>query len=153
MPKRSLRLLGLLLLVACATTGVTRLVHRDDGPPGLVVVVDGLEHERGALYLSLFGSAEGFPSDPEPALRRQELVVRSPSTTAVFEGIEPGRYAVAVLHDENDDGEMGTDFLGRPSEGWGVSRDARGGFGPPSFDDAAIDYEGGRVEITIQLEY
>lgn len=153
MPKRPLKLLLLLLVAACATTGVTTLVIHDDGPEGLIVVVEGVEHERGRLFLSLFDSPEGFPSDPEPALDRVEVDPQAPKTTVTFEDIEAGRYAVAVLHDENGDGEMGTDFLGRPSEGWGVSRDARGSFGPPSFEDAAIDYPGGRVEIAIQLEY
>ena len=153
MLRRPLRLLFLLLLLACATTGVTKLVIHDDGPAGLVVTVEGVEHERGTLFLSLFDTAEGFPSDPAPALQRLEIEPQSPRTTVTFEGIEVGSYAVAVLHDENDDGEMGTDFLGRPSEGWGVSRDARGSFGPPSFDDAVIEYPGGRVEIAVQLEY
>ena len=40
------------------------------------------------------------------------------------------------LHDEDGNGGMGTDWMGRPREGWGASNDARGRFGPPSFEDA-----------------
>ena len=48
---------------------------------------------------------------------------------------------------------MQTDFLGRPKEGWGVSRDARGFMGPPSFEDSSFQFPGGEIETTITLEY
>jgi uncharacterized protein (DUF2141 family) len=58
-----------------------------------------------------------------------------------------------VLHDEDNDGKMATKWMGQPAEGWGVSNDARGRFGPPSFEDAAFEVVAGGTRIVIQLEY
>jgi uncharacterized protein (DUF2141 family) len=67
--------------------------------------------------------------------------------------IPVGRYAISVLHDENDNDKMETDLIGRPKEGYGFSRNARGKFGPPGFDDAAFDVATEPVEIHIDLIY
>ena len=64
-----------------------------------------------------------------------------------------GMWAVAVMHDQDGNGEMATDWMGRPSEGWGVSNDARGSFGPPSFADAAFEVTPGENRITIRVNY
>jgi uncharacterized protein (DUF2141 family) len=44
-----------------------------------------------------------------------------------------------VYQDENANGQLDRNFIGIPKENYGFSRDAAGKFGPPGFDDAAID--------------
>ncbi|MBK7290922.1 MAG: DUF2141 domain-containing protein [Chitinophagaceae bacterium] len=41
--------------------------------------------------------------------------------------------SIAILHDENDDGKMNSNFLGLPKEGYGFSNNVMGNFGPPLF--------------------
>ena len=41
-------------------------------------------------------------------------------------------------HDEDNDGKVDTNWLGIPNERLGASNDARGTFGPPSFNQAKI---------------
>jgi uncharacterized protein (DUF2141 family) len=48
---------------------------------------------------------------------------------------------------------MASDWMGRPTEGWGVTNDARGSFGPPSFEDAAIEVGKDGARVVIQLSY
>lgn len=64
-----------------------------------------------------------------------------------------GTYAIAVLHDEDGDGDMDRDFIGIPQEGYGFSSGARPGFGPPSFDDAAFDHGTERTIAAVQARY
>jgi uncharacterized protein (DUF2141 family) len=59
-------------------------------------------------------------------------------TPVVFNDLPPGEYAAAVFHDENSSGAFDTNFLGLPEEGYGFSNGTRAGFGPPSFDEAAV---------------
>jgi uncharacterized protein (DUF2141 family) len=35
-----------------------------------------------------------------------------------FSDIKPGNYAIAVIHDENRNGELDTNMFGIPKEGW-----------------------------------
>jgi uncharacterized protein (DUF2141 family) len=148
-----LRPVLLLLLAACATAGVTSLVRRDGGPDALVVVVEKVRNADGDILVSVFENASGFPNDPEKALHTARVSAVTPSTTVEIEGVAAGRVAVAVLHDENGNGSMETDWLGRPTEGWAVSNDARGRFGPPSYDDAIVELSGGRATIHVNMSY
>ena len=58
-----------------------------------------------------------------------------------------------MIHDENDNHKLDTNWIGIPTEGYGTSRDAVGKFGPPSFKDAAFSYGGGAARIAIHPHY
>ncbi len=71
-------------------------------------------------------------------------------TVVVVRGVPAGRWAVLAYHDENANGELDRNLLGIPREDYGFSRAARGKFGPPSFDDAAIDV-GEATVVAVEL--
>jgi uncharacterized protein (DUF2141 family) len=71
----------------------------------------------------------------------------------VVPGIEPGVYAVQAFHDENGNFDLDRNFLGLPQEGMGFSNDAPMRFGPPSFEDAAIEIEAGGAATRLRLRY
>jgi len=56
------------------------------------------------------------------------------------------------VHDENLHGRLDR-VMGMPKEGVGASRNARGHFGPPAFDDAAFDYKGGAINLAVSVVY
>jgi len=103
----------------------------------LTVSVQGLRNDRGRLAVALFASAAGFPRR-ESALRGQLARISGGRAAVTFPDLRPGVYAVAILHDENDNEKMDFNFLGMPLEGYGFSNDAAALFGPPSFDSAAF---------------
>jgi uncharacterized protein (DUF2141 family) len=53
-------------------------------------------------------------------------------------GVPKGTWAVLVYQDENGNGELDRNLIGIPKENYGFSRDAASRFGPPGFDEAAI---------------
>jgi len=67
-------------------------------------------------------------------------VAAQPGTTTVtVPNVPPGTWAVLAYQDENDNGKLDRNLIGIPSENYGFSRDAAGRFGPPKFDEAAIE--------------
>ena len=52
----------------------------------------------------------------------------------IFENLKAGKYAFKYFHDENENKEIDTYWIGAPKEGYGFSNNARGMFGPPSFE-------------------
>jgi uncharacterized protein (DUF2141 family) len=54
-------------------------------------------------------------------------------------GVPAGTWAVLVFQDKNENGKLDQTLFGIPLEDYGFSRDARGHFGAPSFEDAAIE--------------
>jgi len=122
-------------------------------PAGADVHVDvtGLRSAKGVVRACLTSHAEGFP-DCGPGDR--ELAVSADGAVSLdFTGVAPGRYAIALIHDENNNGRMDRALLMMPREGYGFSRDAPVVMGPPSFAQAAFDVTGGAVRQRIRMRY
>ena len=130
----------------------------------LRVTVTGVRSDNGELLIGLYESAKGFEGAIANAetsgimADRNRLVgvamrARSGSQQAVFTQLPPGRYAVIVVHDENDNGRLDANALGVPTEGYGFSKDARGFLSAPSFDAAAISIGDADASISLSLTY
>ena len=48
--------------------------------------------------------------------------------------LKTGKYSFKYFHDENKNKDIDTYWIGAPKEGYGFSNNARGTFGPPSFE-------------------
>lgn len=70
----------------------------------------------------------------------------------VFNKIRPGTYGISAFHDQNANGKLDTNFLGMPIEDYCASNNARGVFGPPSFDDSKFVYRGGTKQLEAHLK-
>ncbi len=125
-----------------------------DGVGTLVVEIEGLRNVEGRIALSVFRSAAGFPDDSGAVFRSatQELTGDAPPVFR-FDGLQYGHYAISILHDENQNGALDTNFLGVPTEGFGFSNDPRIGFGAPSFESCRFSFDGTEVTLSISMKY
>jgi uncharacterized protein (DUF2141 family) len=121
---------------------------------GLSITITGLRNNKGYVLISLFSSSAGFPDKPEKAIRRAKITAGNKSSVCIFTGLPTGMYAVAILHDENGDQKMNTNFFGIPKEGYGFSNNVMGSMGPPSYRKASFSYsEGAAQNISIKTRY
>lgn len=118
----------------------------------LTVRVQGLSNDRGRVAVALFASADAFP-DQKRAIMGQLAKIETGRAAVRFEGVRPGIYAVAVLHDENQNSKMDFNFLGMPLEGYGFSNDASAPFGPPSFQAASFKLQPRDSFIPVRMRY
>jgi len=81
------------------------------------------------------------------------IKVRRTEARCDFEDIPPGTYALAVIHDENMNGKLDTNWLGIPKEGYGFSNDVKALLGAPSFSAASFKYDGGTLDLMVSLHY
>jgi len=119
----------------------------------LIMTMDSFHNDKGSAQIALFSSAAGFPDQPEKAIKTIKAEIHNGKLKASFKNIPYGTYAVSVLHDENANGEMDTNWLGIPQEGYAVSNDAIASFGPPEFDDARFVLESERLPMHMTLQY
>lgn len=71
----------------------------------------------------------------------------------LFHDVPAGRMAVLAYHDENNNGRLDSNLLGIPTEGTAFSRDAKGRFGPPSFESSAVKIGSARTVVPLHLNY
>ena len=123
-----------------ALLGAVPPVDRDAlGDAAVTVVARNLRNDHGVVRACLTNQADRFPTCDDPERSFKMVRQASGTVTLVFHHVPPGRYAVALLHDENGNGKADRAAMMIPKEGFGFSRDAKVRFGPPRFGAAAFD--------------
>ncbi|MFA0963586.1 DUF2141 domain-containing protein [Roseivirga sp. BDSF3-8] len=118
------------------------------------LIVSNLRNGDGKIRVVVFNSEDGFPGKHEKGYKVLNIEATSPETVLVIDDIPYGAYAIAVLHDENDNGKMDTNMVGMPKEGYGVSNNASASmFGPPSYEDAVFQLDATTKALSISLVY
>lgn len=122
--------------------------------PGIHVKILDIRNSTGGVACALFEAPEGFPTEfLLYATNIMMIKVRDTKARCDFLDIPPGTYALAVIHDENMDGKLRTNWLGIPKEGYGFSNDAEASMSAPSFEAASFTYDGQYLDLTIKLNY
>ena len=122
--------------------------------PGIHVKILDIRNSTGTVACALFESPDGFPTEfLRSATNVMVIKIRKTQARCDFEDIPPGTYAMAVIHDENMNGKLETNWLGIPTEGYGFSNDAQGVVGAPSFSAASFPYDGQNLDLTMSLHY
>ena len=117
----------------------------------LTITVTSLENSNGQIRAALYNRAEGFPMDNSKIVQAVSVAAEKPRTVLVFKDVPFGTYAVAVLHDENGNGEMDSNVFGYPQEGYGVSNNQIPSFSAPSFEDARFELQEKDQKLLINL--
>jgi uncharacterized protein (DUF2141 family) len=110
-----------------------------------------LRSAKGVLQICLTADPDDFPDcrDGAHAIRR---TIAAASPRLRIEGIAPGDYAVAVIHDANRNAKLDT-MMGIPREGFGFSRNPAIGFGPPRFSAARFAVGSGAEKQQVRIRY
>ncbi|MFO8089251.1 MAG: DUF2141 domain-containing protein [Desulfatiglandaceae bacterium] len=122
--------------------------------PGIHIDILNIKNSRGTIACALFDSPDGFPREYlRHATSMMAIEIRDTEARCDFVGIPAETYALVVIHDENRNGELDTNWLGLPTEGYGFSSDAKATLSSPSFSDASLRYDGESLDLTISLHY
>lgn len=119
----------------------------------LIINVNGIRNQKGKIRVSVYDSADGFPGTPQKAKYLAEGIINKSTAQIKIENLPFGEYAVSLIHDENNNLKVETNFLGIPKEGIGMSNDAKGTFGPPSYTQAKFKYAKKNQIIKINIVY
>lgn len=117
----------------------------------LRVTINGVNGAEGYVMVGLYGDETAF--DAQRLDRGAQINARPGSIVVAFPDLPPGQYALNAFHDADESGELETNFLGIPKEGFGFANNARGLAGPPAFDKASITVGEDDMAITFDLNY
>ena len=147
------RAAALLPVCAIALVGAAPVAPVEGGVK-IVVNVTELRNAKGVVRACMTSDRAHFPHCRGIAGTHFARVdAHEGALTVTFTGVEPGRYAIALLHDENDNGKADRALGMMPTEGFGFSRDAKVRMGPPEFDDAVFDVDHADRRMTIRMRY
>lgn len=70
----------------------------------------------------------------EKVLNQEIGIIKDSTCSFTFTELKTGKYAIRYYHDENLNGKMDKNMMGKPTEGYGFSNNVIGKFGPPPFE-------------------
>jgi uncharacterized protein (DUF2141 family) len=115
----------------------------------LSVVVTNVKSSSGYVRVAVYSNEDDFMK--RHVVTGEVRAVKG-QVTIVLSGLRDGRYALSIMHDSNNNGELDTNFFGIPTEGFAFSNDAMGLMGPPGFGESAFSVRGTTVH-TVKLRH
>jgi len=120
------------------------------GAASLTVDITDVAASTGTIGIQLVDSKAVFDGGGKPVAARQIKASGANMVSVTFEELKPGKYAVMVMHDENDNGKLDSNILGIPKEGYGFSNNPNV-MRRPTFDEAMIEMAAEDKAITINI--
>ena len=117
----------------------------------ITVSIANVSSDKGVIRLYLFDKAEAFPDKINLAIKAASAKAIKGTQQIKIEGVMPGNYAIAIVHDENNDGKLNANLIGIPKEPTGASNGAVGKMGPPKFKDAVLPISAATKNFAIKL--
>ena len=119
----------------------------------LTVDVNELRNSTGTVLFALYNREDAFPDEHYTKyLKKITGKIVNGSASVTFENLPAGKYAVNILHDEDNNGKIKKGLI-LPKEGIGFSNFQSIGFSNrPSFTKASF-YLSGDTKIRIKIIY
>ncbi|GAB5417316.1 MAG: hypothetical protein Crog4KO_28980 [Crocinitomicaceae bacterium] len=122
-----------------------------DNTATLTVEITNIKNTDGVVQIGLYKKPENFPS-PNKQYRVERIKPSGKTLTYKFTGLAPGKYAVAIYHDENGDKKCNRNLIGVPTEAYAFSQNFRPGLSAPKFSDCCVTVKKTKV-VSIKLVY
>ncbi len=116
------------------------------------VVLSGLGKRQGTLYIAWYNKEVSFKKQIDPVFTQSLAVDRAEQVSVVFENVATGRYAIAVLLDQDGNKKMSTNLLGIPREKYGFSNNVYPAFRAANWKEASFELTDTEGKINIKLK-
>lgn len=119
----------------------------------VAVNVGTFRNTKGMLGCRLYSASTGFPESSKGTIERR-VAITGTTARCDFAGVPPGTYAISVMHDENDNQKLDKNFLGIPTEGYGVSNNHTYAMSSPTWQESKFVVEAGKnLGLAVALRY
>jgi len=145
-------ILQLIILCLLTIANLPEINQSTENSKGrLIINFDGLRSNEGTVKVALTNSKENYKDHKNPFIGLT-IPISNRKAVAIIEDIPFGEYAVKAFHDEDANDMLNTNFLGIPNEDYGFSNNARGMFGPPSWNAAKFKFNKEELAINITIK-
>jgi len=137
-------MLVLALLVSTSLYSQTTVVKNGST---LQVTVRNVTSSDGNVHINLHNKQEDFLKKDY-----KEIVVKpekGKDITVTFTELPDGEYTVSVIHDVNSNKGLDANWMGMPTEPYGISIKGKNTYSPPSYDNAKFQIQGADQSIVI----
>ena len=116
----------------------------------LLVTVQGIKAGQGNLRIAVFDEAHRDEFPTGKYLHGVEVPATEKQLTVEISNVEPGKYAIAIIQDINENKKLDKNFLGIPKEPYGFSGKWKSG--GSSYEKALFNTDKDGFKVTIRLK-
>lgn len=136
------------LFILVAISGSFRF--KTDSKATLKIELENIRNLKGNLLISIFASEEGFPENEKKSFKSWVL---KPEKKLDLGHIPTGRYALALLHDEDENYKMTFNFFRLPKEGFAFSNNQASLLKRPDFKTAVFLHGEQGTRLSLKVIY
>ena len=94
---------------------------------------------QGTVLIAVYGTEEDFDKNEDAVLYQKVPVTKVGDYKVILEGLAPGKYAIALFQDVNDNKKLDTNMLGIPQEPYAFSRNPPVKWRAPRYSEAVFE--------------
>lgn len=114
--------------------------------------LSNIKNNKGTIYVFVFVYENQYPDNPYKYFKFEKKDVKDGKLQVQLPKFKiPGRFAISVLDDENDNEDM-DQWFGIPAEGYGFSNNVKPFLSFPDYADLLVDTEHSK-RLNIKLQY
>lgn len=116
------------------------------------VKITNIEQVKGNLYIGWYKDPSTFRINDKAIYREKITITNQKEISFTFKYIPPGRYAIAVFLDENDNYKLDRNIFGIPTEKYGFSNNILPRLRAATFEESAFEIKNTETSILIKLK-
>lgn len=117
----------------------------------LSIEINNIKSSSGMVWIGIYNSPKSFLVK-EKAIIEGIQIHKEGSLTIEIPGLKFGQYAIAIFHDENNNGEMDRNLLGIPSEPFAFSKKPKSKWRLPKFEEVKFSFDQHDQKLSARLK-
>jgi len=151
------KLLNLALAAGMALSVCQANVLAKEGHGSITVKISKLKNDKGNVRVAVYNTQEGYDAEKgagesNKACAKAVIEIKSQEAQCTIDDLAYGEYAVKFFHDEDKSGKFYKNFVGIPKVDYGFSNNAKGHFGPASYEQAKFKLDKPTMEMNLEAQ-
>ena len=107
----------------------------------------------GSICIAIYDSKATFMKEEQGVFAKCYQLGESDRLDVRVPALDFGTYAIAVIQDLDNDGQLDKNVFGIPKEPYGFSNNPKVKWKPPQFEDAQINFGQAKQNVAITLRF
>ena len=135
-------------------TAISINIKKTSVPITISVIIKDIKTPKGQILMGIYKDDVSFDKEI-PYKKVQAFKTKISKGTLILEvKLEPGKYGISLMDDENFNGKMDYSFLGIPKEGFGFSNYYHTGLTKPKLNSFAFEVLVNKnTKVEVKMKY
>lgn len=119
----------------------------------LDIEFNNIRNQKGVIRLSLYTNPDQYPYHPSKTFEIKKDSLTAGTLKAIIPNLQSGEYGLCFLDDENRSGDMDTNIIGIPQEGFGFANNPKPFLKRPDYEHVVFKLVPGINHLQLITRY